>query len=182
MSSRPKRCTVSRISFSQSAFLVTSAAMNTVLPPRSFTAFSAFAALRPAITTVAPAPANPRAMPRPMPPLPPVTIATLPVRSNRFIRFAPSRVGASIHRRTHRRNDTRKAAAMKITKIETLRLGEFPNLIWVQVHTDAGITGLGETFYGARAVEQVMHETVAPLMLGQNPLQIEKHSRKLLQN
>src|SRR6266404_3999586 len=29
-----------------------------------------------------PASANPRAMPRPMPPLPPVTIATLPVRSN----------------------------------------------------------------------------------------------------
>ena len=71
---------------------------------------------------------------------------------------------------------------MKITKIETLRLREFPNLVWVQVNTDAGITGLGETFYGARAVEQVMHETVAPLMLGQNPLQIEKHSRKLLQN
>jgi galactonate dehydratase len=71
---------------------------------------------------------------------------------------------------------------MKITGIETLRLGEFPNLVWVQVHTDAGVTGLGETFYGARAVEQVMHETVAPLMLGQNPLALEKHSRKLLQN
>jgi L-alanine-DL-glutamate epimerase-like enolase superfamily enzyme len=71
---------------------------------------------------------------------------------------------------------------MKITRIETLRLGEFPNLLWVHVHTDAGITGLGETFYGAGAVEQVMHETVAPLMLGQNPLAIEKHSRKLLQN
>ena len=49
------------------------------------TAFSLFAALRPATTTDAPAPASPRAMPNPMPPLPPVTIATLPVRSKRFI-------------------------------------------------------------------------------------------------
>ncbi len=71
---------------------------------------------------------------------------------------------------------------MKITRIETLRLGEFPNLFWVLVHTDAGITGLGETFFGARAVEAVIHETVAPIMVGQDPLQIEKHSRRLLQN
>ena len=33
---------------------------------------------------------------------------------------------------------------MKITEIETLRLGEFPNLLWVRVHTDEGITGVGE--------------------------------------
>ena len=42
---------------------------------------------------------------------------------------------------------------MKITRIETLRPGEFPNLLWVLMHTDAGITGLGETFFGARAVD-----------------------------
>ena len=34
--------------------------------------------------TLAPAPASPRAMPSPIPPLPPVTIATLPARSNSF--------------------------------------------------------------------------------------------------
>ena len=31
---------------------------------------------------------------------------------------------------------------MKISKVETLRLGEFPNLVWVRIHTDAGIIGL----------------------------------------
>ena len=71
---------------------------------------------------------------------------------------------------------------MKITRIETLRLDEFPNICWVEVHTDAGLVGLGETFFGARAIEAVMHETVAPMMLGHDPLAIEKHSRKLLQN
>ena len=41
---------------------------------------------------------------------------------------------------------------MKITAIETLRLGEFPNLLWVQVHTDAGLTGLGKFIGGSGAL------------------------------
>ena len=48
----------------------------------SRTAFADFSALRAATTTCAPARASPRAMPRPMPPLPPVTIATRSLRSN----------------------------------------------------------------------------------------------------
>ena len=69
---------------------------------------------------------------------------------------------------------------MKIDAIETLRLEEFPNLLWVQVKTDDGIVGLGETFFGARAVESYIHETVAPYLLGKDPLQIDRHSRFLL--
>src|SRR5437762_682224 len=48
----------------------------------SFTASLAFASSRAAMTTRAPARASPRAMPSPMPPLPPVTTATFPLRSN----------------------------------------------------------------------------------------------------
>ncbi|MCA0870811.1 mandelate racemase/muconate lactonizing enzyme family protein [Seohaeicola saemankumensis] len=62
---------------------------------------------------------------------------------------------------------------MKITAIETIRIAERPNLLWLQVHTDAGLTGLGETFYGAFAVEAYVHETLAPLMVGQDPRRIE---------
>ncbi|HEU0114400.1 MAG TPA: mandelate racemase/muconate lactonizing enzyme family protein, partial [Thermomicrobiales bacterium] len=68
---------------------------------------------------------------------------------------------------------------MKVTGIETLRLGEFPNLLYVRVHTDEGVVGLGETFFGAQAVEAYLHESVAPYLLGQNPLQIDKHARAL---
>ena len=28
---------------------------------------------------------------------------------------------------------------MKITELETIRLGEFPNIIWVRIHTDEGL-------------------------------------------
>ncbi len=59
---------------------------------------------------------------------------------------------------------------MKITAINTIVLREFPNLVWVQAHTDVGLTGLGETCYGAEAVAAQVHETVAPRLLGQDPL------------
>ena len=68
---------------------------------------------------------------------------------------------------------------MDITAIETIRLGEFPNLLWLHIHTDEGLVGLGETFFGARAVEAHLHETVAPLLLGKPAGQIDRHARTL---
>jgi galactonate dehydratase len=68
---------------------------------------------------------------------------------------------------------------VKITAIETLRVAEHPNLLWVHVHTDEGLTGLGETFYGAAAVEAHIHEIAAPLLIGADPLAIDKISKKL---
>jgi len=64
---------------------------------------------------------------------------------------------------------------MKITRIDTLRLGEFPNLIWVQIHTDTGLVGLGETFYIPGAIAAVIHDVAAPVLLGEDPLDIERH-------
>src|ERR1700754_908760 len=69
---------------------------------------------------------------------------------------------------------------MRITALETIRLGEFPNLLWVEVHTDEGLVGLGETFRGAQAVEAQIHSMSAPLLLGKDPLTIERLSKTLL--
>ena len=69
---------------------------------------------------------------------------------------------------------------MKVTAIETLRLDEFPNLLWVQVYTDEGLIGLGETFYGIAAAEAHIHEYVAPRLLGSDPLLIESIARRLV--
>jgi L-alanine-DL-glutamate epimerase-like enolase superfamily enzyme len=69
---------------------------------------------------------------------------------------------------------------MKIVRLETLRLGEFPNLVWLRVHTDAGLVGLGETFYAVAPVAEHVHETCAPYLLGRDPLRIEETSRHFL--
>lgn len=68
---------------------------------------------------------------------------------------------------------------MKIRALETLRLGEFPNILWVRLHTDEGLVGLGETFMGAEAVEAYLHEWAAPRLLGQDALAIEARARDL---
>ncbi len=62
---------------------------------------------------------------------------------------------------------------MKILEVETLRLAEHPNLIWVELHTDEGITGLGETYFGAGVCEADIHERIADIVLEQDPLKIE---------
>lgn len=64
---------------------------------------------------------------------------------------------------------------MKITQIETIRVGEFPDLIWVQVHTDAGIIGLGETWYAASGVQALVHDHFGPLLIGHDPQEVESH-------
>ena len=68
---------------------------------------------------------------------------------------------------------------MKITQIETLRIDEFSNLIFVLVHTDDGIVGLREPWFGAQAVEAYIHESAEPALLGKNPLHIDRHAKAL---
>ncbi|MGH7920161.1 MAG: mandelate racemase/muconate lactonizing enzyme family protein [Candidatus Dormibacteraceae bacterium] len=64
---------------------------------------------------------------------------------------------------------------MKLTALRTIRLEEFPNLLWVELETDEAIVGLGESFRGPLAVEAYLHELAAPYLLGQDPLAIERH-------
>jgi L-alanine-DL-glutamate epimerase-like enolase superfamily enzyme len=68
---------------------------------------------------------------------------------------------------------------MKITRIETIRLGDYPNLLFVGVHTDTGLVGWADTFYMADAVRGYVHDFAAPMLLGHNPLAIELHWRRL---
>lgn len=68
---------------------------------------------------------------------------------------------------------------MKVTKVETIRLDRHPNLIWVRLHTDEGITGLGETWFGAAPVESDIHDRIAPLLIGEDPSRIEYLNRIL---
>ena len=69
---------------------------------------------------------------------------------------------------------------MKVSSIDTIRIEEFPNLLFVEVKTDEGLLGLGETFYGPMSAEAHIHEIIAPYLLGKNPLNIEAHQKNLL--
>ena len=62
---------------------------------------------------------------------------------------------------------------MKITKVETIQIEEFFHVLWVQIHTDNGMTGLGETWYLPRAVASVIHEAYAPMLVGRDPMDRE---------
>jgi L-alanine-DL-glutamate epimerase-like enolase superfamily enzyme len=68
---------------------------------------------------------------------------------------------------------------MKLTRIETIRSPDFPNLLWVHLHTGDGLVGLGETFYIPAAVEAIIHDFAAPLLLGQSAFDRERHWQAL---
>ncbi|HET7771971.1 MAG TPA: mandelate racemase/muconate lactonizing enzyme family protein [Chloroflexota bacterium] len=64
---------------------------------------------------------------------------------------------------------------MRITRIETIRVAAEPRVIWVHVHTDAGITGLGETYYAPTVVQAAIHDHFGPLLIGRDPFAVERH-------
>ena len=68
---------------------------------------------------------------------------------------------------------------MKIVRVDTLRLDEFPSLLYVLIHSDEGLVGLGETFFFADAAEAHVHAIAAGYLLGRDPALVEQHGRAL---
>ena len=50
-----------------------------------------------------------------------------------------------------------------------------PENLWVRVHSDDGLIGLGETYCNPRAVSAVIHDLYRQLLLGRDPIDIENH-------
>ena len=73
-----------------------------------------------------------------------------------------------------------EASELRIEALETVRVAEHPNLIWVRVIANCGTTGLGETFFGAGAVEADLHDRVWPLVAGRDPLAVDAIARDLV--
>jgi L-alanine-DL-glutamate epimerase-like enolase superfamily enzyme len=69
---------------------------------------------------------------------------------------------------------------MKIVRLETIRVEEYPNILWLHVHTDEGLVGLGETFMMPQTVEAYVHEMLAPKLLGRDPLAIDRIARDVV--
>jgi galactonate dehydratase len=70
--------------------------------------------------------------------------------------------------------------AMKITKIETIywdkpdASGLQPHWCWVRIHTDNGLTGLGETYPRGEVETSVMHSAAVRALLGKDPRDIDR--------
>jgi len=60
---------------------------------------------------------------------------------------------------------------MKIIQIETItQIPDIPALSFVRIHTDEGVVGLGETYYTPESVAAYVHEVIAPVIIGRDPL------------
>lgn len=57
----------------------------------------------------------------------------------------------------------------KIARIQTVRSRIQPNVTHVLVTDTDGITGLGETFYGATSVEAHLHDVIVPTLQAEKP-------------
>jgi len=64
---------------------------------------------------------------------------------------------------------------MIITRLQTIWLDEHPNNVWLQIHTDEGLVGLGESFYVPRAIAAIIHDVFSKLLLGREVFDIESH-------
>lgn len=67
---------------------------------------------------------------------------------------------------------------MNIEQIRTIHFATFPNITFLELVTDTGLVGLGETYYTPRAVTAYIEEVLAPMLLDADPLQIEPFWRR----
>ena len=70
---------------------------------------------------------------------------------------------------------------MRITAIETIHISRGVTVnwgpikwLWVRIHTDEGLVGLGETYPRPEAEKAIIHHDLAPVLLGRNPLEIDR--------
>lgn len=62
---------------------------------------------------------------------------------------------------------------IRITHIETIRPPIQPNILFVLLRSADGLVGLGEAFFGSRAIEAYIHETAAEVVLKMNDVSPE---------
>jgi L-alanine-DL-glutamate epimerase-like enolase superfamily enzyme len=70
---------------------------------------------------------------------------------------------------------------MRITAVETIHLRRGVTLhagpiqwLWVRIHADSGLVGLGETYPHPEAEKAVVLRSLAPVLLGRDPSQIDR--------
>lgn len=83
---------------------------------------------------------------------------------NRPLASVPDTLLDVVNPRTSYPIDQLARTGMKITAVETFRPTFQPNVLLLRLHGDDGNAGLGDTFFGAAAVEEYLHGTAAPVL------------------
>lgn len=68
---------------------------------------------------------------------------------------------------------------MRISSVKPFVHPDFPNLVYVEIATDEGIVGLGESYYFGSTVAHFINEFAGPSILGKDPLKREDISKSL---
>src|SRR3989338_3068605 len=66
---------------------------------------------------------------------------------------------------------------MKITQVSTVHFTSYPNITFLELETDTGLIGLGETYYTPRSATAYLQEALVPMLFESDPLQIESFWR-----
>jgi galactonate dehydratase len=72
-------------------------------------------------------------------------------------------------------------AGVSIERIESVRSGLQPNVTHVVVTDSDGVTGVGETFYGASSVEAHLHDVIVPAIASDRPAATPSDVSRVLQ-
>lgn len=66
---------------------------------------------------------------------------------------------------------------LRIVSVRTVRARRYPRLLFIQIQTESGICGLGETYEKAEVAEAAIHTLLAPALVGRDATRIrEIHS------
>ena len=68
---------------------------------------------------------------------------------------------------------------MRISSVKPFVHPDFPNLVYVEITTDEGVVGLGESYYFGSTVAHFINEFAGPAILGKDPLKREEISKSL---
>ncbi|MFP6679616.1 MAG: mandelate racemase/muconate lactonizing enzyme family protein [Dehalococcoidia bacterium] len=71
------------------------------------------------------------------------------------------------------------AKTPKIIKVESFEHDEYPKLVFVKIHTDDGLFGIGETSWSPEPVHAFIHADAAEYLLGKDASQVDWHWHNL---
>ncbi|MDP6821947.1 MAG: mandelate racemase/muconate lactonizing enzyme family protein [Dehalococcoidia bacterium] len=67
------------------------------------------------------------------------------------------------------------AKSPRIIRIETFQHGEYPKLVFIKIHTDDGLYGIGETPGSPEPVHAFIHADASEYLLGKDASQLDLH-------